>query len=81
MSESIQIRKGLEGVIADTTSVSLVDGEAGRLYYRGHPVESLARKRFAEAMHLVVFGELPGPAPPTGSALKLTRQAPARGGG
>jgi citrate synthase len=60
MSESLQqVRKGLEGVIADTTSVSLVDGEAGRLYYRGYAVEELARKRFAEVMHLVVFGTLP----------------------
>lgn len=53
------IHKGLEGVIADTTAVSLVDGEAGRLYYRGYPVEALARKRFAEVMHLIVFGTLP----------------------
>ena len=60
MSESLQhVRKGLEGVIADTTSVSLIDGEAGRLYYRGYAVEDLARKRFAEVMHLVVFGTLP----------------------
>lgn len=60
MSESLQhVHKGLEGVIADTTSVSLVDGEAGRLYYRGYAVEELARKRFAEVMHLVVFGALP----------------------
>jgi citrate synthase len=60
MSESLQhVHKGLEGVLADTTSVSLVDGEAGRLYYRGYAVEELARKRFAEVMHLVVFGTLP----------------------
>jgi citrate synthase len=60
MSESLQhVHKGLEGVIADTTSVSLIDGEAGRLYYRGYPVEDLARKRFAEVMNLVVFGTLP----------------------
>jgi citrate synthase len=60
MSESLQhVHKGLEGVIADTTSVSLVDGEAGRLYYRGYPIEELARRRFAEVMHLVVFGALP----------------------
>lgn len=62
MSESTQIHKGLEGVVADTTAVSLVDGDAGRLYYRGYPVESLVRKRFAAIMHLVVFGELPGTA-------------------
>ena len=60
MSESLQhVHKGLEGVIADTTSVSLIDGEAGRLYYRGYAVEELARKRFAEVMHLIVFGTLP----------------------
>ena len=59
MSESTHVHKGLEGVIADTTSVSLVDGEAGRLYYRGYAVETLVNKRFAEVMHLVVFGELP----------------------
>jgi citrate synthase len=59
MSDSVQVQKGLEGVVADTTAVSLVDGEAGRLYYRGHPIESLTQYRFAEVMHLVVFGELP----------------------
>lgn len=60
MSESLEhVHKGLEGVIADTTSVSLIDGEAGRLYYRGYAVEELARKRFAEVMHLIVFGTLP----------------------
>ena len=62
MSTQTQVFKGLEGVVADTTAVSLVDGERGRLYYRGWPVESLVQRRFAEAMHLVVFGELPGPA-------------------
>ena len=41
MSDSVQVQKGLEGVVADTTAVSLVDGEAGRLYYRGRPIESL----------------------------------------
>lgn len=53
------VHKGLEGVIADTTSVSLVDGDAGRLYYRGYGVESLVQQRFAAVMHLIVFGELP----------------------
>jgi citrate synthase len=56
---SPDIKKGLEGVVADTTAVSDVDGEAGRLYYRGYTVESLAKYRFAEVAHLIVFGELP----------------------
>lgn len=54
-----QVHKGLEGIIADTTSVSLVDGEAGRLYYRGYPVESLVQHRFAAVASLIVFGALP----------------------
>lgn len=59
MTEAARIHKGLEGVVADTTSTSLVDGEAGRLYYRGYPLESLVHYRFAEVVHLIVFGELP----------------------
>ena len=58
-AEPVQVQKGLEGVVADTTAVSLVDGEAGRLYYRGRPIESLIKHTFAEVLHLVVFGELP----------------------
>ncbi|HEY5810434.1 MAG TPA: citrate/2-methylcitrate synthase [Povalibacter sp.] len=55
-----QVHKGLEGVVVDTTSTSLVDGEAGALYYRGYPIETLVQYRFAEVAHLIVFGELPG---------------------
>src|SRR5688572_33055069 len=58
-AEPVNVQKGLEGVVADTTAVSLVDGEAGRLYYRGLPIESLIKHTFAEVLHLVVFGELP----------------------
>jgi len=53
------IKKGLEGVVADATSVSEVDGQAGRLYYRGYTVESLTKFRFADVAHLIVFGDLP----------------------
>ena len=62
MSETVLIHKGLDGVVADATSVSHVAGDAGRLYYRGYPIESLARHRFAEVAHLVVFGDLPNAA-------------------
>jgi citrate synthase len=54
-----EIKKGLEGVVADTTAVSHVDGELGKLYYRGHTVESLSQRQFAEVAHLIAFGELP----------------------
>jgi citrate synthase len=59
MEAKIDIKKGLEGVIVDTTSTSLVDGEAGRLYYRGYPIERLVQHPFAAVAHLIIFGELP----------------------
>ena len=59
MNAVVDIKKGLEGVVVDSTSISLVDGEAGRLYYRGHPIEKLVHSPFAAVAHLIVFGELP----------------------
>jgi citrate synthase len=61
MNAVVDIKKGLEGVVVDSTSISLVDGEAGRLYYRGYPIEKLVSHPFAAVAHLVMFGELPGP--------------------
>ena len=52
--------KGLEGVIADETSICLVDGEQGKLFYRGHEIDDLAQsKSFDEITHLLIFGALP----------------------
>jgi citrate synthase len=62
MNAVVDIKKGLEGVVVDNTATSLVDGEAGRLYYRGYPIESLVKHPFSAVAHLLVFGELPGAA-------------------
>lgn len=59
MNAVIDIKKGLEGVVVDSTSTSLVDGEGGRLYYRGYPIEKLVQHPFAAVAHLLVFGDLP----------------------
>jgi citrate synthase len=59
MNAVVDIKKGLEGVVVDSTSISLVDGDAGRLYYRGLPIERLVKYPFAAVAHLVVFGDLP----------------------
>src|SRR5271165_3694885 len=59
MNAVVEIKKGLEGVIVDSTSISLVDGEVGRLYYRGYPIETLVKYPFAAVAYLVVFGDLP----------------------
>ncbi len=34
--------KGLEGVVAGVTTVSSIDGQNGKLYYRGYSIEDLA---------------------------------------
>ncbi len=53
-------RGGLEGVVAATTSISKVDGAAGRLIYRGYDIHDLARNTsFEEVAHLLWFGRLP----------------------
>jgi citrate synthase len=55
--------KGLDGVIAAQTAISLVDGQAGRLAYRGYEIAELARERsFEEVAHLLWYGALPAAA-------------------
>ncbi len=52
--------KGLEGVIAASTSVSHVYGEEGRLVYRGYDINELAGKAtFEEVAYLLWTGNLP----------------------
>ncbi|MBN1344855.1 MAG: citrate synthase [Phycisphaerae bacterium] len=52
---------GLEGVVACATSISKVDGEAGRLYYHGYEISDLAEQAtFAEVAYLLWYGRLPG---------------------
>lgn len=49
---------GLEGVIAGETSLSLVDGAAGRLSYRGYPIGDLVRHgTYAQVAELLWMGE------------------------
>ncbi len=52
---------GLEGVPIAESSISHVDGQAGKLEYRGINVELLAEKStFEEASYLLLTGKLPG---------------------
>jgi citrate synthase/2-methylcitrate synthase len=55
-----EIRKGLAGVVADTTAISKVNPETNSLLYRGYPVQELAEKcTFEEVAFLLWHGELP----------------------
>jgi citrate synthase len=52
--------KGLEGVIADETTICRIDGPRGKLYYRGYPIEDLARNSdFEEVTYLLLYEKLP----------------------
>lgn len=54
-------RGGLAGVVAAETALSHIDGEAGRLWYRGYDIHVLAGQgSFAESLYLLWYGDLPG---------------------
>jgi len=51
---------GLEGVLAGETSIAMVDGERGRLTYRGYAIEELVRAgTYAQVAELLWTGEWP----------------------
>jgi 2-methylcitrate synthase len=55
-----EIRKGLAGVVVDSTTISKVNPETNSLLYRGYPVQELAEKcTFEEVAYLLWHGELP----------------------
>src|SRR5206468_11178465 len=54
------ITKGLEGVVAASSGVCYIDGEAGVLAYRGIDIHELAeRSTFEECTYLLWNGRLP----------------------
>jgi len=54
--------EGLEGVVAASTRLSHVDGEAGHLTIAGYAVEDLApNASFEDVAYLLLHGRLPGP--------------------
>jgi citrate synthase len=60
MTESSQLIRGLEGVVAAETRLCDLDGAHGRLAYAGYNIDDLARKAtFEEVCHLLWYGDLP----------------------
>src|SRR5881628_2660358 len=54
--------EGLEGVVATSTRLSHVDGQAGQLILSGYAVEDLApHASFEEVGYLLLHGRLPEP--------------------
>ena len=53
---------GLEGVPATKSNISDINGDKGKLYYRGYPIEQLAaHSTFEETCLLLLDGRLPTP--------------------
>ena len=61
--EKVNTKKGLEGSVIDTSSVSKVNPDTNSLVYRGYPVQDLAELcTFEEVAYLMYKGELPNKA-------------------
>jgi citrate synthase len=57
---STEVNSGLEGVLAAETTISLVDGQAGRLLYRGYEIGDLAAHgSYDRVVGLLLDGEWP----------------------
>ena len=60
MPEAVTYAKGLEGVVAGESRICRIDGQNGKLYYLGYPIEELAASSdFEETTYLLLYGELP----------------------
>ena len=54
------VSKGLEGMVVADTKISFIDGERGRLLYRGYDINDLAKNcSYEEVCHLLLFHKLP----------------------
>lgn len=60
MSQAIAKPSGLEGVVAAPSAICLIDGEAGRLIYRGYEIDDLVEHcSFEETAYLLWHTDLP----------------------
>ncbi|MCL4340988.1 MAG: citrate synthase/methylcitrate synthase [Candidatus Thermoplasmatota archaeon] len=58
--ENVTISKGLEGIYIADTTLCKIDGQNGKLWYRGYPIEVLAEKStYEEVAYLLLYGHLP----------------------
>ncbi|WP_144902281.1 citrate synthase [Halobellus captivus] len=57
---SDDLKRGLEGVLVAESELSYIDGDAGKLVYRGYPIEDLAREAsYEEVVYLLWHDDLP----------------------
>jgi len=57
---SDDLKKGLEGVLVAESALSDIDGDVGKLVYRGYAIEDLAKgASYEEVFYLLWYGHLP----------------------
>jgi citrate synthase len=57
---SDELKKGLEGVLVSESGLSVIDGDAGKLVYRGYTIEDLANgASYEEVLYLLWHRKLP----------------------
>ena len=56
---TFDVKKGLEGVVVAESRVCNIDGEKGKLIYRGYDISDMAKCSFEEVSYLLVYGKLP----------------------
>jgi citrate synthase len=62
MEDQSVINTGLRGVVVASTKISDVNGDTGKLLYRGYLAKDLAQKAtYEEVAHLLLFEKLPNP--------------------
>jgi len=60
MSTQTPIAHGLEGILFTESGMCFIDGQVGKLYYGGYPIQELAEKStFEEVSYLLLHGHLP----------------------
>jgi len=60
MTGEVELKRGLRDVYIDKTQSSLVDGNLGKLLYRGYSIHDLAENStFEETVYLLLHGKLP----------------------
>ncbi len=79
-NEKVRIHRGLKGVYFERSGLSVIDGRAGELRYRGYSIHDLAENAsFEETAYLLMNGELPTAAELLAfdAEMKAARQLPA----
>ena len=58
--EKVELHRGLRDVYIDRTESSFIDGNIGKLLYRGYSIDDLAtQSTFEETIYLLLYGSLP----------------------